>query len=263
MSIITHSADTTLAPTLRALTTQLGNVRAALDAVIADGFRSVQIDATLAGLRPRDLNRRARRDLMALLTRNSVQLAGLDLFIPRKHFASGEHVDRAVAATIEAMTLSHDFGCVPISIALPVGEMTEDVVTSLLEAADGRGVPLAVHAEDRLDDLAAWLDKVDLPNVGAALDPAAVLSRSADPAQIAQRWSKRLKVARLSDLESAGGAVRCPVGEGELDVLQYRLAVDLATARVGPVVLDLRNLELARQAAARGKAAWDDAAFSL
>ena len=71
---------------------------------------------------------------------------------------------------------------------------------------------------------------------------------------------KRLAVARLSDV--TGGALRCAVGEGELELAAYRVAVDLAPSRAGPVVLDLRGVEDPIKAARAAAAAWDNAAFA-
>jgi len=122
-------------------------------------------------------------------------------------------------------------------------------------------VTLAIHAEDQIDALIAWLDDVDQPVVGAAIDPAALIAREHDPAQIAVRISKHLRVARLSDITA--DVTRCSAGEGELDVMAYRVALDLAEGRIGPVVLDVRNVMDPLAAAARSRRAWDDAAFTI
>ena len=73
--------------------------------------------------------------------------------------------------------------------------------------------------------------------------------------------AKRLASARLSDVTA--GALRCGVGEGELEVGAYRITVDLTAGRSGPVVLDVRGLEEPFAAAASAKAAWERAAFAL
>ena len=56
---------------------------------------------------------------------------------------------------------------------------------------------------------------------------------------------------------------RCVVGSGELDLDAYRLSVDLAPGRTGPIVLDLRSLPTPLPAATRAAEAWDDAAVEL
>ena len=159
MPILTHGSDLRLAPTLRPLVVATdGTVRAALDQVRKLGFPAVQLDATLAGIRPRELSPRARKDLAALFARNDVQIAGIDLFLPRAHYVDAQHLDRAVAATIGAIELAADLGRVTVSLSLPVSDLKDDVKSALVEAADGHGVRLAVHAEDQPDELIKWLD---------------------------------------------------------------------------------------------------------
>lgn len=277
MPILSHGSDLTLAPTLRPLARQLGGpLRDALQAISDAGFQAVQLDAALSGIRPRDLDRRGRHDLIALLGRMSLRLAGLDLFIPRRHFTQSEHLDRAMAATLAAIELAADLGKVPLSIALPVKSLSDDSKRALVEAADGRGVRLAVHAEDQLEELLAWVNAVDLWTLGVAIDPAGALARGSDPATVIHRLAKRIAIARLDDLSmtdtQAGlenddtdarvAGVRSFVGEGDLDLDAYRVAVDLAPTRTGPVVLDLRGIENPAAGAARARTAWKDAAFS-
>ena len=276
MAMLTHGSDLTLAPMLGPLVKAAGGggggsgggggPRAGVERVAGLGFRAVQLDATLPGLRPRDLDRSARRDLAALLRRRELIAAGLDLFIPRRHFSDPEHQDRAMAATLAAIELAADLGRVPVSLTLPLpAEGEHDAVTHpLIAAADVAGVVLAVHAEDRLDDLAAWLGRVDQPTFAAGLDPAGVLTRGGDPAAAASRFGSRLAAARLADVE-ADGDLRCPVGEGGLDVMSYRVALDLAGGggRNGPVVLDLRGLVDPASAAMTAKQTWVGAGFEM
>ncbi|MEX0886194.1 MAG: TIM barrel protein [Phycisphaeraceae bacterium] len=274
MAIVTHGSDLSLAPTLRPLIQSAGGtLRAALDGLAARGIGPVQLDATVPGLRPRELDERARRDLTALIRRRGAYTAGLDVFIPRRHFIEPASVDRAMAAAVAAIELAADLGRLPVSLALPVGRLDAALREVLVEAADGRGVRLAVHAEDQLDALEHWLDDVDLPALGAGLDPAPLLARGGDPVQAAQRLAHHLAVARLSDVERMatddeadglrGEAVRCPVGSGSLDLPAYRVSVDLAQQRVGPVVLDLRGLANAFEAVGAAGRAWDDAGFEV
>lgn len=273
MPILTHGSDLTLSPTLTPLVRAAnGTVRSALDQLGRAGFAGVQLDATLPGLRPRELDARARKDLLALLNRRNVRATGIDLFIPRRHFTSPDHSDRAMSAALAAVTLAADLGRLPLSLALPVKTMPPELRAALVEAADGHGIRLAIHAEDQLDALEAWVTEVDLPTLGAAIDPAAVLARGQDPAQVVQRFGKRLAVARLSDVErgtsddepgEATEAVRVSAGRGDLDLIPYRVAVDLAGHRAGPVVLDLRGLANPLNAAVAAKHAWDSAAFTV
>ncbi len=263
MAILSHGSDLSLAPTLRPLVARLEpTVRGALGHVKRAGFTWVQLDAALSGIRPRELDQRARRDLLALLSRSDLRLAGLDLFLPREHFVKSDQLDRAMAATLASVELAADLGRVPLSVALPVASMSADVLSTIVEAADGRGVTVAVHAEDQLDALEAWTNQVDAKVVGCGLDPAALLARSQDPAAIAQRLGRHLKVARLGDM-SASDVMRKSLGQGDLDIIPYRIAIDLAPSRVGPVVLDLGGVNNPLQAAIHAKAAWEKAAFTF
>jgi sugar phosphate isomerase/epimerase len=101
-----------------------------------------------------------------------------------------------------------------------------------------------------------------------------VLGSGGDPGKFTQRLGPRLVVARLSDLigapqarqessPAAAAGVRCIVGQGDLDLIPFRVAVDLAKGRAGPVVLDLRGLPDPLGAAAAARHAWDHAAFSI
>jgi sugar phosphate isomerase/epimerase len=263
MAILTHGSDLALAPTTTPLVAQGdGTLRTALERVAAAGFEAVQLDATLAGLRPRDLSARARKDLVALLGRRGLRLAGLDLFLPRKHYIQPDHIDRAMAATLAAIELAADLGRAALSVAVPVAELAEDLRSALVEAADGRGVMLAVQGEGQWQALADWIDGIDLHALKAAIDPATLLAQQQDPVAIVHEHAKRIGVARLSD-QSTAQAARSPVGQGDLDLPAYRIALDLATARRGPVVLDVRGLSHAFAAAAAAQQAWADAAFAV
>ncbi len=265
-------SDLALAPTLRPLVRHRGQgVRQVVDALASSGFEAIQLDAGLAGMRPRELDKRARQDLLAMLARRSMRAGGVDLFIPRQHLLDLQTLDRAVEAMLEAVELAADLGRVPLSTALPVRKMqtgqSAEALAEIVAAAEGRGVGLSVHAEDMLEPLKQWLNEVDLPVVGAGIDAAALLGGDVDPAQTIHHLGPRLMTARLSDASTAfgtgGGAVRCTVGEGELDLLSFRLALDMAPARQGPVILDLRGLEAPWQAAETAHSRWKDAAPAI
>lgn len=259
MVILTHGSDLTLAPTLRPWVTQGQlSVKQSLTQLAKLGFDGVQLDATLSGIRPRELDQRSRQDLLAVLTRNSMRLAGLDCLIPRKDFISVQKVDRAVTAASSAIELAADLGRVPVSLALPVEQLAQDVKTALLTAADAQGVTLAIHAEDQMDALANWVTDIDEPILGMSMDPASLISSDDDPVQRVEQHGDRLTVGRLSDYRMDTN-LRCAVGEGSLDLMSYRLMLDMAKGRTGPVVLDLRGLEYPQKAAVTAMQAWDDA----
>jgi sugar phosphate isomerase/epimerase len=263
MVILSHGSDLSLAPTITPLVSAAGGgVRKAMSMLAAEDFHAVQLDAALRGIRPRELSRTGRRDLTTAAARAGIRLAGIDLFVPRKHLLSDEHVDRAVSAIVEAVQLAGDLGRIPLSLLLPLEEMAEEAVSAILEAADGHGVPLAIHAERDINDAAQWLGRLNYPSVGLGLDPATLLLQGGDAVEIVQKHGTCLASARLSDADSDLGQ-RTVVGRGDLDVSGYRIGVDLATRRVGPVVLDLRSLQDPLAALREGGEAWEDATFSL
>ena len=277
MAILIPGSDVTLAPAIRALVRPSGgSVRQAVNQIVASGFVAAQLDATLTGLRPRDLDDRARKDLHALLSRRGVQLAGFDMFVPRKHYIDAHHVDRAMSATLAGITLAADLGRVPVSVALPVERMPADALAALVESADGHGVTLAVHAEDQIELLCRWLKEVDLPALGGAIDPAALMCLGKDPSRVVEQLGSHLAVARLNDVNVPSTSDEAPnliapravVGGGDLDLTAYRVALELGSTaehggarfgRAGPVVLDLLHLPEPTNAAQCARTAWDDA----
>jgi len=265
MSILLPDSAQRLAPTLSPLLKSGGRAKDALQALRKAGAQAVQLDASLPGLRPRELDRRARRDLVASCARAGLEIAGIDLFVPRKHLTEPEHQDRAVAALSAAIDLAAELGKRPVSVGLPVGDVPGDVIDALIVAADAHGVPLAIHSEDRIDQLAAWLKQTDHRLIGAALDPAALLSRDKSPIHALHQLSKHVFVARLSDsLELASGERnRCVVGDGDLDLLSYRVSLSMCEQIKSPCVLDVRQIGQPGQGVVRGLSAWADAAPSL
>lgn len=234
-----------LAPTLSPLLPAAGgSVAEAVRRLGRGGWRAVQLSAAQPGLRPRELDRRGRRDVLSLLGREGVMLAGLDLMIPRRDWLTDDRIDRAVTAATAAIELAADLGRVPLSLPLPVAELADEVKEAMVHAADGRGVALAIHAEDQLETLVAWIDAEDQPSLRAGLDAAAALAVKLDPAEAASRLGSRLAVARLDDYappEVMAGSGRCLLGEGELDPAAYQAAVMTAGA-VRSVVVELRDL---------------------
>ncbi|MFI4862013.1 MAG: sugar phosphate isomerase/epimerase family protein [Phycisphaerales bacterium JB063] len=265
MPTLGHGSDLTLAPTLGPIVRAGGqSIRAAISALAGLGFPSIQLDAALPGVRPRELDQRARRDLVATAQRAGLSIAGVDLFIPRQHLLEAEHLDRATQALLAAIEFAADLGRVPLSAALPVSGLPSEVSGVLLDRADALGVVLAVHAEDQPDPLATWIAQAGEGIAGIAIDPASVLASQGDPVQRLQQAGKSLAVARLSDTQHglADGS-RLPVGSGDLDVSGYRLSADLAPNRTGPIVLDLRGLSHPASAAVKSKQAWDSAALKF
>lgn len=265
MAILTHGSDLSLAPTLGPVIQRAsGSPRKAFQTIAEAGFASLQLDATVAGLRPRELDASARRDLGATLRRSGLSAAGIDFFIPTDHYTNPAQVDRAVASAHAALQLAADLGRVPLSVNLPIAEVDAGITEGLFAAADGLGVRLAVHHESDPAQLRDWLSSKDEGIVGAAIDPAALLGARHDPISALQAMSTRLAVARLSDGQrgQADGS-RSAVGQGDLDLVAYRVSVDLAPHRLGPVVLDLRMLAEPVAAANTAQSAWQNAAMQM
>lgn len=264
MHTLGHGSDLSLAPTLGPLVRAAGtSPKAGLSALAAMGFSAVQLDASLPGTRPRELDTGARRDLAGTARRAGLAIAGVDLFIPQEHLLSPEYLDRATGALLAATELASDLGRVPLSIALPVGGLDADVSETLLSHAVQAGVRLTVHTEDQLDALSRWVAKTN-GVAGVGLDPAALLAGRKDPVQTAQQSLDTLAVARLNDTRTGlADDTRLPVGQGDLDLSGYRVCCDLAPHRHGPIVLDLRGLTDPRSSATVARQAWDNAATTL
>ena len=265
MSSLSHGSDLRLAPSLGPLVQASSKPpRRAITLVGEAGFAAIQLDATLAGLRPRELDQTARRDLKATTARAGLATAGIDFFIPAEHYSDPKHVDRAVEAAVATCSLSADLGRIPVSLNLPVSKLDGSLVQLIADAADAQGVPLAIHDESDMDGLKRWIDDHAPPLVGLGLDPAAMLIRDKDPELSAQSMSSLIRVARLSDAskgQADGG--RQLVGTGSLSVMAYRVSVDLAPNRIGPVVLDLRGVASPFEAMESAKVAWSKAAIDL
>lgn len=232
----------TVAPILAARSTDLSGALALLRKA---GGRMAQLSVAVPGIRPRELSRQARQELLGLISRRGLMLGGLELMIPARDWLDSAKVDQATLSTLAAIELAADLGRVPLSIALPVAKTPADVKAALLTAADGRSVLLAVHHEEAADDLLAWLSAENQPMLKAALDPAAALSQGHAPHKLAARLAPHLGIARLDDFASAtavdeGG--RCPVGDGDLLTDLYRITLSTIQGLRG-VIADLRGLQ--------------------
>ncbi len=224
-----------LAPTLASLG---DDPRQVMNRLNTEDFRAVQLSATASGIRPRDLDQSARRDVLATLKRNELSLSGIDLWIPVEHFLDPTNIDRALGATREAIELASDLGRCPISMNLPPPDMGDDNAESTTESLTviaGHAAHFGVEVVDHSD--AAQTRE----QFGLGVDPAACLSRDEDPVSVVMSNHERLTSARLCDLLRSG--MRGPVGdksEGRLDVMAYRLALSVG-GYPRPVVVDTRQ----------------------
>ncbi|MHC4766506.1 MAG: hypothetical protein ACYTF2_15530 [Planctomycetota bacterium] len=208
--------DPCLAPTLAALGDR---PRSSLDRVAQMGFRSVQLSAAQPGLRPRELDRSGRRDLLARLRRLQLPAGGLDLWIPAAHFTDPATVDRAVATVGAAIELAGDLGRCPVSMVLP-GDDARPLIDAIAEQALRHGVRVADHAVPPQAPAAG-------PSIGAGIDPASWLNRDEDPVAAVPKHARDLVSVRLSD-------------DPKFDADAFQQAL-LACAYRGPVVVDLRD----------------------
>lgn len=261
MTTPSAQSNLALAPAVGFLVRRMDwSIAEAVEALVAAGFHAVQLDFTLPGIRPRELSRRGRQDLSATIRRRDAVVCGADFFIPRRHYLDTAHTDRAMLATLQAIELAADLGRIPLSVALPIREMAADLKEAIVSAAEVRDVRLAVHAEDQLEDLETWLRELDQPMIGAGLDPVPLLMRQVQPAQVVHRLAPWLFRPRLADVTSGPAPKRCRPGQGELDLLTYRIALELAQGRTGPVVLDLAELEDPLAAARVIRETWESLA---
>lgn len=215
----------------------------------AVGYRAVQLDATHPDVRPRSLDRSARRDLAALLRRYELELTGLDLWLPPEHLAEGVHLERAADAVVGAIGLVRELsGLLPTRavVCLTLPESPDaDALATIEAAAEREGVAIANHAWP-----AASTGKL-------GLDPALAIMAGVSAAKMATTLGSRLASARLSD---AGVVGRVPVDSpsGRLDVAAYAAALAISAAHA-PVVADCRQLADARSAAEQALKAWNAA----
>lgn len=230
--------------------------REAFVALRAAGVSAVQWPAMAAGLRPRDLDASARRDLQSTLRRHELSMSGVDLWIPAEHFVERSRVDRAVAAVEEAVRFAAEFGRCPVSVRLPGPSAREDgeqglesAISAIAAIADRHGVGLADHA----------VPSTPRESVRIGIDPVACLAAGSDPAAVAIEHSGEVAAARLADLDRGG--LRSPAGdprEGRLDLLRYRVGLEVAGFR-GLVAIDPRQWSDPLAGVRRSAIAWTEA----
>jgi sugar phosphate isomerase/epimerase len=217
----------------------------------------VQLDATAPGIRPRELDRSARRDLAALLRRLRLGVSGLDLWIPTEHFLDAARAERATEAALNAIAMAGELARLAESasgavVSLALSPEVPAPLHSVLERqADQHGVDLADHA---IRDTHPEPDA----RIGIGIDPASLLLAGKDPAAAAAKAGRALKCVRLSD---ANGIGRTAVGApgSRLDVLSLQAAISVAGYK-REVVADLRGVRDQLLAASRARSAWTPSA---
>ncbi len=206
--------------------------RAAMDQCDRLNIRYVQWSANYPGMRPRDLDGSARRDLLASLRRRTLAPAGIDLWIPLDHFTENEHSERAAEALLATIILAEDLGGIPISTAFPANDSTQHILDVIQSEAHRRGVVIADHNTKATPQ--------SLPALKIGIDPAAVIACGDNPSSAVVDAGRNCKSARISDLLTSG--TRGPIGrpDGQLDVQAYRAAL-AAIEYDQPVVVDCRG----------------------
>ncbi len=216
--------------------------RRAIDWALSVGTKAVQLDAALPGLRPRELDQSARRDLAAVLRRAGAACSGLDLWIPEPHFTDPAQQNRAVDAIEDAASLAADLRRLGAIDGLPAvsirthAETPSHLTDRLARTADHLGAALADHRWPR--------DGTTLP---VGIDPASLLMSGHDPATTVARLASPPAAARLSDASALG---RCVPGAGSLRIDDYEVALSVARY-AGWLVIDLRGIPNQAEAAAR------------
>jgi sugar phosphate isomerase/epimerase len=227
----------------------------ALRALAKLGYSAVQWPVTVPTLRPRDFDATARRGLASTLHRMELTLSGVDAWIPPGHLLDPTTVDRAVEAIIAAVRFAAELvgprGERPnVSVLLPAPPTSEegkmgnrialgDAVAHIALVAEREGVLLADHSPLALGPNGGG--ESSWPRVRMGVDPALLIAAGRDPAAEVTRFGPKLAAARLVDCFRSG--LRGPIGEsGEsrLDVMAYRVALDLAEFRA-PLTVDARQ----------------------
>ncbi len=224
--------DPSLAPTLAAFGDK---PRAVLDRLASLAFRAVQLSASQPGMRPRELDRSGRRDLLGRLRSLEIAPAGLDLWIPEAHLRDPARIDRAVGAIQAAVELAADLGRVSLSLLLPRSGDAPDPIEPVLEAVIEKALRFGVPLVD------CEVPPSDRPDVGVGIDPVIWLSSGRDPVDAVAAHADRVASARLGDLTASGD--RIPVGDeeqGRLDLGAYRDALKRSGYKA-PVVVDVRS----------------------
>lgn len=228
-------------------------VRAAIGWCASVGYRGIQLDASASEIRPRAIDRSARRDLAASVRRAGLGFTGLDLWIPPEHFSAGEHADRAHAALLGAIGLAADLrGLVPsgsasapavVSAAFPDDYAGRGEVLAQADAVGVLVEDFGVGATAPPSESAANDGGVDEGrahgSIRPGIDTARLIMRSQPPGKTFAKLSKSAATLRVNDADDTG---RREMGKGQLDVSTL-LALHATLTPGLPIVTDLRGIE--------------------
>lgn len=227
------------------------SARGVIERVAARGVRYVQLDAAMAGIRPRELGRSARRDLASLMRRVGLSLSGIDLWIPPSHFVDTTNQQRAIDAASGACELAAELlaivgdgtpGGSNFGVSMTLHEETPAAVIDAIGAAATRcGVVILDHA---------WPARAvasDGP-IRVGIDPAVLIGAGVPVGKALLGMSPPPAAFRLSDFSAIE---RVAPGEGSLDLTDYDIAITTLNW-TGVVTLDLRGLHAAGREAGYG-----------
>ncbi len=189
-----------------------------LRAAAAFGCRGVQISAGQPGSRPSDLSDSGRRDLLAAARRHELKITGDDAWVRTEDLLDKERVDSALSATMSAMQMAADLGCIPISLKLPREEEAREIVHAIMTTAERIGVAVLDHGVPVF---------AGEPPLGVGIDAPSWLASGKDVMPGIQEAGERLGAVRLADLSAEGMRTAIGGNSSRLDV-----AAVMMTARV-------------------------------
>ena len=100
----------------------VGGVLSRLGVVAQAGFRSLAIDATMVGRRPRELDVGARSDLRRTVLQHGLNVAAVTFRIPPEHFVREDTADRACAAAVQAIGFAESMSAHWVALPAVGGE---------------------------------------------------------------------------------------------------------------------------------------------
>lgn len=204
------------------------------------GVSGVEFDA-VGELSPLRLSATGRREIAQLVRGHDLRVAALGCSL-RHGLDSPVNQEARIDYLKAALTLSHELGArlvlvragaVPPTPDAPGADSMREALAELCRHGDRVGAALALDAGADASVLAEYLAGFDTGGLGIALDPAALVSGGAEPAQSARdlgRWTRyvlardaRRGTSGLLGRETALGAgdVDWPALLGVLDQIGY------------------------------------------
>jgi sugar phosphate isomerase/epimerase len=186
------------------------------------GLKGVVLDAA-GELAPDRLSDTGRRDLRNLL--RSMELSLVAISLPtRRPFDTIEQIEDRIGRADRAFDLAYQLGTSLVLLrvgAVPAEAESfrrgpfETALRELGRRAEHRGVRLGIETGSESGaDLAAFLSSIDVPSLGASIDPGALLSQGINPAQATRDLSELVVHAYARDASGLGPSGTNPFGGG-------------------------------------------------